>query len=320
MRAAAAARCAPWRSATNNVPATRSAMPARRSTAPHRPRPPTAGTKARRGPSRSPSRPSASPSSAGRGSWVRALGRRSRASPRWEGPFELATSAAPGRGLDPRARRRHRGGGRPARGRRLAAALARPAARRRSRAWPGGPACASTPYGSPSATLTSVRLGLTPRERTVLSWPEGHTDRAIGESLFISERPRASMSSPSCQLGVVARRGGDGPHRLGLVSPPAPRRAPAKVPPVRHASSPGPPSAARRSSAPEAALDRPEATRRPRVRGRRPASADAAAARARAPRPRPPRARAAPRLPALPRHGLPYAPIAAALRGPARDF
>ncbi|MGZ6671113.1 MAG: helix-turn-helix domain-containing protein [Solirubrobacteraceae bacterium] len=69
------------------------------------------------------------------------------------------------------------------------------------------------------------RLGLTERELTVLSLvAEGHTNREIGESLFISEKTASvHVSRILAKLGVRSRvEAATSAHRLGLAATSAP--------------------------------------------------------------------------------------------------
>jgi DNA-binding NarL/FixJ family response regulator len=64
------------------------------------------------------------------------------------------------------------------------------------------------------------RLGLTAREHTVLGLvAEGHTNREIGEALFISEKTASvHVSRILAKLGVRSRvEAATAAHRLGLV-------------------------------------------------------------------------------------------------------
>ena len=70
------------------------------------------------------------------------------------------------------------------------------------------------------------RLGLTARELTVLSLvAEGHTNREIGASLFISEKTASvHVSRILAKLGVRSRvEAATTAHRLGLSAASAPR-------------------------------------------------------------------------------------------------
>jgi DNA-binding NarL/FixJ family response regulator len=69
------------------------------------------------------------------------------------------------------------------------------------------------------------RLGLTERELTVLALvAEGHTNRKIGETLFISEKTASvHVSRILAKLGVKSRvEAATTAHRLGLTEPSAP--------------------------------------------------------------------------------------------------
>ena len=68
------------------------------------------------------------------------------------------------------------------------------------------------------------RLGLTERELTVLLLvAEGHTNREIGESLFISETASVHVSRILAKLGVRSRvEAATSAHRLGLAATSAP--------------------------------------------------------------------------------------------------
>jgi DNA-binding NarL/FixJ family response regulator len=68
-------------------------------------------------------------------------------------------------------------------------------------------------------------LGLTERELTVLSLvAEGHTNREIGETLFIAEKTASvHVSRILAKLGVRSRvEAATAAHRLGLTAPSAP--------------------------------------------------------------------------------------------------
>ena len=89
-----------------------------------------------------------------------------------------------------------------------AGAGARRCSRPRSRALPGARVCRSTPQPDAATEDPDVdRLGLTERELTVLSLvAEGHTNREIGESLFISEKTASvHVSRILAKLGVRSR-------------------------------------------------------------------------------------------------------------------
>jgi DNA-binding CsgD family transcriptional regulator/Tfp pilus assembly protein PilF len=81
----------------------------------------------------------------------------------------------------------------------------------------------ATPEASPTDGLD--RLGLTARERTVLGLvAEGHTNREIGETLFISEKTASvHVSRILAKLGVRSRvEAATAAHRLGLAASSAP--------------------------------------------------------------------------------------------------
>ena len=110
----------------------------------------------------------------------------------------------------------------------LAAGLARAAARRRGQG--SRPARARVTGRRAGRTAAAEdpdvdRLGLTERELTVLSLvAEGHTNREIGETLFISEKTASvHVSRILAKLGVRSRvEAATSAHRLGLAATSAP--------------------------------------------------------------------------------------------------
>jgi DNA-binding CsgD family transcriptional regulator len=82
----------------------------------------------------------------------------------------------------------------------------------------------SAPQGAPESSAID-RLGLTDREHTVLTLvAEGHTNREIGETLFISEKTASvHVSRILAKLGVRSRvEAATAAHRLGLTAASAP--------------------------------------------------------------------------------------------------
>jgi DNA-binding NarL/FixJ family response regulator len=83
---------------------------------------------------------------------------------------------------------------------------------------------ASAPQASQGSSAID-RLGLTEREHTVLALvAEGHTNREIGETLFISEKTASvHVSRILAKLGVRSRvEAATAAHRLGLTAVSAP--------------------------------------------------------------------------------------------------
>jgi DNA-binding CsgD family transcriptional regulator len=90
---------------------------------------------------------------------------------------------------------------------------------RRARIDLGAPAAEQAPEAADSPV---ARLGLTPRELEVLLLvAEGHTNRAIGETLFMSEKTASvHVSRILAKLGVGGRvEAAAVAHRLGLTAP-----------------------------------------------------------------------------------------------------
>ena len=218
------ARCARWRSATNRGPrgAARRPRDARAASDP----PcfgPLAGRDggARAGRLRGGVRRRAL--TRRRGSRPRGLGRRGRALRGAGMPFELAyTRWRQARGADrspaataapPRSPCARPPKSPPPCGRRCC--------RPRSRGSRGGPACRWTRRREAAPETAELdRLGLTARELTVLALvAEGHTNREIGATLFISEKTASvHVSRILAKLGVRSRvEAATAAHRLGLV-------------------------------------------------------------------------------------------------------